>query len=302
MIMAHYLNPKIDLTFKRIFGEHPDLLINFLNAVMPLSPDRQIVEVEYLFAELSPDVLKGKNSIVDVRCMDNYKRQFIVEMQMVWNKDFYNRILFNAGKVYVRQMDRGDDYHLLHPVYTLALVNENFDRKTDKFYHHYQIVNRENTEEIIPGLEFVLVELTDKFRPETMSDRKLMVLWLRFLKETDEGMTELPPEMQENEHIRLAAQLCERGAFTPTELEAYDRYLDHIRTERTIRAGARREGKAQGLAEGLAQGEAIGLEKGLEISAINAHRKGYTIDNIADITGLAPEQVTLILKKYGLLP
>ena len=27
-----------------------------------------------------------------------------------------------------------------------------------------------------PGLESVLVELTEKFRPETISDRKLMVL------------------------------------------------------------------------------------------------------------------------------
>ncbi|MDR0711701.1 MAG: Rpn family recombination-promoting nuclease/putative transposase, partial [Prevotellaceae bacterium] len=34
--MARYLDPKNDLTFKRIFGEHPDLLKSFLNALMPL--------------------------------------------------------------------------------------------------------------------------------------------------------------------------------------------------------------------------------------------------------------------------
>lgn len=28
-----YLNPKADLTFKRIFGEHPDLVISLLNAL-----------------------------------------------------------------------------------------------------------------------------------------------------------------------------------------------------------------------------------------------------------------------------
>ena len=31
--MARYLDPKNDLTFKRIFGEHPDLLIGFLKEV-----------------------------------------------------------------------------------------------------------------------------------------------------------------------------------------------------------------------------------------------------------------------------
>jgi hypothetical protein len=36
--MARYLDPRNDLTFKRVFGEHPELLISFLNAVMPFSP------------------------------------------------------------------------------------------------------------------------------------------------------------------------------------------------------------------------------------------------------------------------
>jgi hypothetical protein len=34
-IMARYLDPRNDLPFKRIFGEHPDLLMSFLNALMP---------------------------------------------------------------------------------------------------------------------------------------------------------------------------------------------------------------------------------------------------------------------------
>ena len=50
--MARYLDPKNDLTFKRIFGEHPDLLISFLNALLPFEPGRHIIEVEYLLTEL----------------------------------------------------------------------------------------------------------------------------------------------------------------------------------------------------------------------------------------------------------
>ena len=58
--MARYLDPKADLTFKRIFGEHPELLISFLNAVMPFESDRYIVSVEYLPVELAPDTLGSK--------------------------------------------------------------------------------------------------------------------------------------------------------------------------------------------------------------------------------------------------
>ena len=251
--MTRYLDPKNDLTFKRIFGEHPNLLISFLNALMPLEPDRHIVEVEYLPTELVPDNPAKKDSIVDVRCRDNFRRQFIIEMQVFWTEAFYNRIVFNAGKAYVRQLDRNENYHLLQPVYTLAILNQNFDHKTDKFYHHYQIVNCENTDEVIPGLEFVLVELTDKFRPETITDRKLAVLWLRFLKEVGEDMKILPPEMLENEYIRQAAELCEEAAFSPEELAVYDRYWDSVRIEKTLREGSLREGEIIGLKKGEAE-------------------------------------------------
>ena len=48
--MPRYLDPKNDFTFKRIFGEHPDLLISFLNALMPLEENQLIesVEAEYI--------------------------------------------------------------------------------------------------------------------------------------------------------------------------------------------------------------------------------------------------------------
>ena len=31
-----YLDPKTDLTFKKVFGEHPDLVTSLLNALLPL--------------------------------------------------------------------------------------------------------------------------------------------------------------------------------------------------------------------------------------------------------------------------
>jgi hypothetical protein len=84
--MTRYVDPKNDLTFKRIFGEHPHLLISFLNALMPLAPGRRIESLEYLLPEQLPENPLGKNSIVDVKCIDNFGRQFIVEMQMYWSE------------------------------------------------------------------------------------------------------------------------------------------------------------------------------------------------------------------------
>ena len=43
-----YLDPKADLTFKKIFGNHPKRLISLLNALLPLSEEEQIHEIESL--------------------------------------------------------------------------------------------------------------------------------------------------------------------------------------------------------------------------------------------------------------
>ena len=74
--MPRYLDPKVDLVFKRIFGEHPELLKSFLNAMLPLDGDRQIVELEYLSGEAVPEIPILKHTIADVKCRDQYGRVF----------------------------------------------------------------------------------------------------------------------------------------------------------------------------------------------------------------------------------
>ena len=282
--MASYLDPKNDLIFKRIFGEHPDLLMSFLNALIPLEKDRVIIGLEYLQSEQVPDNPLKKDSIVDVKCKDNRGRIFIVEMQMVWSISFRNRLLFNAGKAYVKQLKSGDKYESLQPVYSLAILNENFDNDTEDYYHHFRVGNVKNQEEVLPGLEFVLVELI-KFKPQTYTERKMAILWLRFLKEVGENMKSLPEEMRENEYIYRASELCREAAFTDAELAAYEKQWDIISCEKTR----------------VSDAENKGLGIGLEKVTINGHKMGMSIEDIAKLTGLTPEQVIEILKREKLL-
>lgn len=102
--MAKYLDPKADLTFKRVFGEHPNLVASLLNSLLPLPAGEEIADIEYMSPERVPRTSIGKNSIVDVFCKTKDGRKFIVEMQMCWTADFRDRALFNSAKVYVEQL------------------------------------------------------------------------------------------------------------------------------------------------------------------------------------------------------
>ena len=129
---ARFLDPKTDVVFKKIFGQNPDLVKSFLNGVLPLSEGYLIEEVTYLTPEQSPRIPTMKNTIVDVKCKDEKGRLFIVEMQLHWTKSFQQRLLFGASKAYVQQLEVGDEYASLCPVYGLGIINEVFDQKTEE--------------------------------------------------------------------------------------------------------------------------------------------------------------------------
>ena len=154
-----YLDPKADLTFKKIFSNHPDLLISLLNALLPLGEDQRIQSIEYLPAELIPIDPIHKDTIVDVRCRDIEGRQFVVEMQMAWTDAFKQRVLFNASKAYVSQAGMGYRYEDLQPVYSLNLVNDIFEKDIDECIHNYSIVHDKHTRKVIDGLRFTFIEL-----------------------------------------------------------------------------------------------------------------------------------------------
>ena len=278
-----YLDPKADLTFKLVFGEHPDLVMSLLNALLPLDDDGQITSVEYWPSELVPENPGKKDSVVDVRCTDQQGRQFIVEMQLYWNEFFQQRVLLNASKAIVRQLDKGMNYKLIQPVYCLNLVNDiGFESAPDEFYHDYAIVNVEHSDRIIEGLRFVYVELP-KFKPKTIAEKKMAVLWLRFLTEINLSTETAPAELLENELTCKALSIVERSAMSEAQLNTYEKYWINLTDEEGI-ALARYN---RGVKDGMAQGE---QKKAMSV-ARNLKLMNLPIADIATATGLAVEEV-----------
>ena len=277
-----YLNPKADLTFKKVFGKHPDLVISFLNALLPFeTPQEEIREVTYMNPELMPRSPLGKDSIVDVRCRNGMGRQFIVEMQMMWTSAYRQRVLFNASKAYVKQLEAGGDYDLLQPVYSLNIVNDTFSTG-DSYYHDYRIVEVEGTGEVIEGLRFVFVELP-KFTPKNFGDKRMLVLWLRYLTEINEKTLDVPKELMGNPEIRKAVAELEESAFTEEQLLGYDKFWDIVSTAKTNISSSYKDGKQEGLREGE-RTERMKNARGMKAAGIDT-------ELIARITGLTTDEI-----------
>jgi hypothetical protein len=224
---------------------------------------------------------------------------------------------------------------LLQPVYGLGIINDVFDQTGTEFYHHYQTINREDTDDVIQGLEFVLVELP-KFKPLKWEERKMAVLWFRFLREINDETRNVSSDLLESAEIQEALDLCEEGAFSPEELEAYDQYWDSIRTLKSLSesvsvakieslskghaeghaeglaegiAAGRAEGIAEGHAKGIAEGHAKGIAEGvatgraeeLEKNVLTAYRNNLSIEQIQAFSNLTHDHILEILKRNKLL-
>ena len=245
-----------------------------------------------------------KDSIVDVRCRDSLGRQFIVEMQMMWTSEYKQRVLFNASKAYVSQLECGEDYDLLHPVYSLNMVNDIYSDSED-YYHDYRIVEIAETNEVIEGLRFIFIELP-KFTPKNYGDKKMQVLWLRYLTEINSRTRTVPEELTSNPVINKAVVQLEVSAFSDAQLLGYDRFWDMVSTAKMQISSSRKEGFRRGHKEGLEKGLEEGLEKGLEEGRKEGMKeeriknaRGMKAEGIADViiarvTGLTPEEISAL--------
>ena len=291
---SKFLDPKSDVVFKKIFGQNADLVKSFLNGIMPFKEGNLIETVSYLPAEQTPRIPSLKNTIVDVKCTDQSGRIFIIEMQMSWSASFTKRLLFGVSKAYVQQLDSGENYVALCPVYGLGIVNAIFDRDTDEWFHHYRTVNIKDTSKVLEGLELVFLELP-KFKPQTLEHRKMGILWLRFLREINEKVVDVPQEFIDNPELSKAMELAQESSYTPAELEAYDKYWDAVRVEKTLTIDSFQEGKIAGIEIGKTEGIEIGKTEGIEIGRITMAKgmlkAGISEDVISKISGLTKEQI-----------
>lgn len=278
--MSRYLDPKADVVFKKIFGEHPNLLISFLNALLPLPSGSPIVSLTYLQNEQVPVIPEFKRTIADVKCTDAQGRVFIVEMQMNWTDHFKQRLLFGTSQAFVKQLEKGEEYKFLQPVYGLGIVAEIYERTTSDWYHHYQLVKKGDVDhsDVIEHLQLIFIELP-KFPIQSADEKRLRVLWLRFLREIDEKTISVSKDLLAIPEIAQAVALSEESAYTPGELTLYESYWDQISREKTLIMDKYAEGKAEGKVEGK-----------IEI-VINMLKDNEPLDKISRFTGLSQDEI-----------
>ena len=277
-----YLDPKADLTFKKIFGNHPARLISLLNALLPLSEEEQIHEIKYLPTELVPENNSYRYAITNILCTDAKSNKFCVVIRIEWSDAFQQRVQFLASELYVNPAIKQVKYFAQYPTYSLNLINDIFAHDTPDFIHNYRIVHDKDSNKVIEGLHFTFIELP-KFTPHSIADKRMMVLWLRFLTEINSDTKEIPADLLNDPEIGKAVEELEISGFSDAELWAYDKFWDSVSVERTLIDDSYQKGIEKGIEKSMNQ-------RSLEI-ARKMLAKGMDEAMVMDMTGLTAEEI-----------
>jgi hypothetical protein len=203
--MGRYLDPKDNTVFKSIFGEHPELLVSLLNAILPLEEGQSVTNLKYL-----PDIdnFAEEEGLIEALCKDNHGDKFIVEMDMEQEAPYPDRMVYITANAYVRHCSNIPLYDFPKTVYSVAITNSIFKEEFAEYYNHYTLTG-EKSKIVMRGMDHVIIELP-KFTDTLVTENKMLTLWLRFFKEINANCDIEPaPKLIENEYIRKAIELCE---------------------------------------------------------------------------------------------
>ena len=291
-----YISLLTDFGFKRIFGTKPnrDLLISFLNSLF--DGEQVIRDVKYLNSEHVGDVFAERKAIFDVYCENEHGEKFIVEMQNAFQTYFKDRSLYYSTFPIREQAPKGTDWNFrLEHVYVVALLN--FEMNEESFCakdinHDIGLLDKKTHRVFNDKLTFKYVEIA-KFNKEIDQLETVYDKWLYVLKNLSR-LDRQPKHLQSKVFNRLFAE-AEMAKFTKQELKEYEDSLKAYRDIKNSLDTAKEEGRMEGREEGLAEGMAKGLAEGernktLEI-ATAMKSKGFSAEDIAQITGLAAKDI-----------
>ena len=138
-----------------------------------------------------------------------------------------------------------------------------------------------DSNKVIEDLHFTFIELP-KFTPHSIADKRMMVLWLRFLTEINSNTKEIPADLLNDPEIGKAVEELEISGFTDAELRAYDKFWDSVSVERTLLDDRYQKGKEEGM-----------NQRSLEI-AKKMLANGMDDASVMDMTGLTAEEIKLL--------
>ncbi|WP_353282481.1 Rpn family recombination-promoting nuclease/putative transposase [Wolbachia endosymbiont (group A) of Myopa testacea] len=298
MALSKFLDPKNDLSFKKIFGseKNKNILIHFLNDILGFSGGNEIKEIEFLSTIMDPEIASDKQSIVDVLCKDSIGHRFVIEMQLARDKGFEKRAQLYAAKAYSRQLDKSGNYIDLQKVFFIAISNCNLLPEEVEYISTHNIRDIKTNGHYLKDLQFVFIELPKFAKDKVEQLESTIERWCFFFKYAEDTTEEdLKKIAAKAPIIKLAYDELDKFRWNEKDLIAYEERFLSIQKEAAIWEQRLDDATAKGREEGIQIGQEQGREEGEKQAKIAVAREMLAdkmdTTTIARLTGLPISEV-----------
>lgn len=292
--MSSYI--RFDWAMKRLLRNKANFAV--LEGLLTTLLNDKITIQKLLESESNQEEEFDKYNRVDMLAEDSKGTLLLIEIQNNNEYAYFQRMLFGTSKLVTEYINRGEGYDKVRKVYSINIVYFSLGHGKDIVYHgktEFRGIHQNDLLELSPfQRQTFKVDTVSQLYPEyyilKVNDfnqvaKTPLEEWIYYLN------TGEIPEKAQAPGLDAARERLKLDKMSKDELKAYYRHLDNIVILRDNIHTERAEGRAEGLEEGRAEGRAEGLEVARKQSAARMKVKGFSAEDIADITGLSLEEI-----------
>lgn len=279
---------RFDWALKRLLRNKAnfDVLEGFLSELL-----RQDVKIrQILESEGNKETWDDKFNRVDLLVENEKGELVIVEIQNTREADYFQRMLYGTAKVITEHMAEGQPYASVKKVYSVNIVYFDLGHGDDYVYHgttrfiglhshtelelsarQRELFFKKTVSDLNPEYYIIKTNRFDEVARDTLDE------WIYFLK-----TAEIKQEFTAK-GLQAASQKLDVLKLPPAERKEYERYLEAQRDEASFALTVKSE-----------------IEATVNQIAENALRRGASVEFVAEITGLSPQQIRDIAARLGL--
>ena len=283
---------RFDWAVKRMLRDKANFAV--LEGLVTVLLGEKIVITELLESESNQETSESKFNRVDIKAKNQKGEIIIVEVQLSRQLYYLQRMLYGVSKAITEHIQIGNMYDQVKKVYSINIIYFDLGKGSDYLYHGKTvftgvhtgdnlIVNTKEAEEIkmttpenvFPEYYIIRVNEFNSVATTPLEE------WLDYLKNNHIKDDTSTPGLREAREKLLYMTMND------SDRRAYDAHMDDIMVQNDVLGTAKLEGLEQGRAEGRAEGEhAMAVE-----IAQKMKRKGASVAEIQELTGLSEDMI-----------
>ncbi|MEN0005469.1 MAG: PD-(D/E)XK nuclease family transposase [Bacteroidota bacterium] len=220
-----YISLLSDYGFKVAFADQSNTLFLRRSLQALLQSDTPIKKVKFLRNEFVGLTEQARSGFFDLLCEDELQRNFIVEMQLGYYKQFMQRAKFYAFQRFNTLVEKGEyKFEGLVPIYCIGFLARGIFPMSNEYYHFGRLKNQKG-EELDQQITYIVVEINkfNKKESEVKSDLDKLIYTMKNLEHI-KGLDELPKFLTED-WIQQAKSKVDKSQMTPEQRMHFEMML-----------------------------------------------------------------------------